>query len=680
MQKIYLLLLIFYSSILAAQTDTMYNTLDSVTVHAFLQNKNITIVPAAVNVVGKQLMQQFASGSLVNAISATPGVKMEERSPGSYRINIRGSSMRAPFGVRNVKVYYNDIPFTDAGGTTYLNALGYYNYSSLEIIKEPGSSLYGAGTGGVLLINGLDKNEPSNVQLNYTTGSYGLHNIHASATINTNNSVNKISLQHQQSNGYRNHSKLRRDIGSWLGVHKLNKHFSLKTTVLYSDLFYETPGALTLMEYNADPKAARPKAGASISAEEADAAIHQQTILAGVSLNSTITTGLQNNTVVFFNHTTLNNPAIRNYGKNIEPNIGARTTFSYIKNINAAKLTFHAGGELQQNFSIFYAYRNVGGERDTLQTKDEVHIQQAFAFAQATIEIKGWQLSGAMSYNAMHASFTNKFPFNNNKQTANYNNGFAPRVSLLKAISKTVVYATISKGFSPPASGELLPTGSNLNLQLQAEKGYNKSIGLRTSLLKNIFIDVNAYIFTLTNTIVQRRDASGGDYYINSGGTKQKGIEGSINYQTKPKGFIKESYTYVTYTYQHYRYKNFMQLDKNYSGNSLPGNAPNTISAGFMAGFKNNISFNANYLYSDGFYLNDANTDKAKAYRLLGLKAAYTTKFNKTQANIGFGVDNLLNETYSLGHDLNAFGGRYYNTAPGRNYYLQLNMLINYNK
>jgi iron complex outermembrane receptor protein len=50
---------------------------------------------------------------------------MEERSPGSYRLNIRGSSLRSPFGVRNVKIYYNNIPFTDPGGNTYLNSLAF---------------------------------------------------------------------------------------------------------------------------------------------------------------------------------------------------------------------------------------------------------------------------------------------------------------------------------------------------------------------------------------------------------------------------------------------------------------------------------------------------------------------------------------------------------------------------
>jgi iron complex outermembrane receptor protein len=36
------------------------------------------------------------------------------------------------------------------------------------------------------------------------------------------------------------------------------------------------------------------------------------------------------------------------------------------------------------------------------------------------------------------------------------------------------------------------------------------------------------------------------------------------------------------------------------------------------------------------------------------------------------GVDNLLDQKYSLGNDINGFGGRYYNAAPGRNYYVAL--------
>lgn len=106
---------------------------------------------------------------------------MEERSPGSYRINIRGSSLRSPFGVRNIKIYWNDIPVTDAGGNGYFNQFAFNNFSNIEMIKGPAGSLYGAGTGGVILMHSLEKTwKPANARLEYIAGSYGLQNIQSS--------------------------------------------------------------------------------------------------------------------------------------------------------------------------------------------------------------------------------------------------------------------------------------------------------------------------------------------------------------------------------------------------------------------------------------------------------------------------------------------------------------------
>src|SRR4051794_4374902 len=98
----------------AQETDTIKEkTLQEVVVRAYEQNRKLKEIPAAVNYVGQTNLERFNPVSLVQAINSTPGLRMEERSPGSYRMNIRGSSLRSPFGVRNVKIYFNDIPITD---------------------------------------------------------------------------------------------------------------------------------------------------------------------------------------------------------------------------------------------------------------------------------------------------------------------------------------------------------------------------------------------------------------------------------------------------------------------------------------------------------------------------------------------------------------------------------------
>ncbi|HSN10253.1 MAG TPA: Plug domain-containing protein, partial [Hanamia sp.] len=128
-------------------------TLENIIIKAYDQNRSLIDVAAPVSVTSQAQLNRFGNMSILPALNITPGVSMEERSPGRYRLNIRGSSLRSPFGVRDVKIYLNDIPLTDPTGNTYLNQLSFYNFNSIEIIKGPASSLYGAGIGGAMLIH-----------------------------------------------------------------------------------------------------------------------------------------------------------------------------------------------------------------------------------------------------------------------------------------------------------------------------------------------------------------------------------------------------------------------------------------------------------------------------------------------------------------------------------------------
>ncbi|MBK8609784.1 MAG: TonB-dependent receptor [Chitinophagaceae bacterium] len=94
--------------------------------------------------------------------------------------------------------------------------------------------------------------------------------------------------------------------------------------------------------------------------------------------------------------------------------------------------------------------------------------------------------------------------------------------------------------------------------------------------------------------------------------------------------------------------------------------------------FKKNIYLNTTYYYADKIFLDDANTAAADAYHLLGCRAGWKHNLkSQLQINIYAGIDNLLNSNYSLGNDINAFAGRYYNAAPKRNYYAGLSLQWN---
>lgn len=664
--------LCFLSPVFAQQEDSLrQTTLQEVVIRAFEQNRKLRDIPAAVNYVGQETLQQYNPSSLVSAVNATPGIHMEERSPGSYRINIRGSSLRSPFGVRNVKVYYNDLPFTDPGGNTYLNAFGYYNIRSIEIIKGPGSSLYGAGTGGVMLLQGIDTAQKKGVQADYSAGSYGLQNINAALITANQSSRNTIDFQHQQSNGYRVHTAMHRDVLNWNGLDKISDRTQLLTTFLYSHLYYETPGALTSSEFKTNPRQARPAAAGFPSAVQMNAHVDQQLFFGGLSLRQSFSDHFSNTSSAYGSYTNFQNPTIRNYSINAEPHTGGRTVFSFKTSAGQTRITIDAGAEYQQNFSTISVYKNKAGSADSMQSMDDVHTRQYFEFLQFSLENNNWLLTASSSLNNMDVNFRHYYPsiFPAN-QSKNFNNQLEPRFSLTKKFRTFSVYGSFAKGFSPPATTELLPSGSHINLDLEAEQGFNYELGIRGTLLHRLYVDVNGFMFYLNQTIVQRRDLSGGDYYTNSGKTKQRGIDTYISY---PVLFsipsLHNSLLWISHSWHPFFYDQFKQLSTDYSGNHLPGEPLHSVAAGCNLQTEIGLLLAITYSYNSKIPLNDANSAYANAFHLLGTKIAYTLPVTRVGIQVFAGGDNLLNQTYSLGNDINAAGGRYYNAAPGRNFY-----------
>jgi iron complex outermembrane receptor protein len=175
----------------------------------------------------------------------------------------------------------------------------------------------------------------------------------------------------------------------------------------------------------------------------------------------------------------------------------------------------------------------------------------------------------------------------------------------------------------------------------------------------------------LKHAIVIRTDSSGADYYVNSGGTIQKGVEVWLNGHiiNNTKNFISVLNVSNSFSYQPYRFNEYVIGSSVYSGNKVTG-VPRVIDvSGVDIKTRNNYYANITFNYTSSIPLNDANSVYAKPYHLLQMKIGKQFILKKCSINIFAGVDNLFNEVYSLGNDINSLGGRYFNPAPKRNYY-----------
>jgi iron complex outermembrane receptor protein len=645
--------------------------LEEITVRAYAQEKSYRAVPAAVAVVDGTQLSRFVNTSLVPAFNQMPGVRLEERSPGSYRVAIRGSSLRSPFGVRNVKVYWNDLPLTDAGGNTYLNQIDPGAVGTVEIIKGPGSSLYGAGTGGVLLFFQPPVEERS-VEAASTIGSYGLRNLQLNYRDGGREASHIVQYLHQQSDGYRDHTRMARDMVNSQFRFELSDKQVLETLLLYSDLYYQTPGGLTEAEFIANPRQARPAAGTLPGAQQQNAHIAQKSFLAGISHEYQLGKRLHNRTGVYGNLVEFGNAAIRNWERRAEQNLGARsiTTFDYER--DELRIKLQGGFEYQRTFSTIGTYQNVGGVAGALQSNDEVVALTGMLFGQGTAEWKTWVLTGGLSANDQSIVFQ-RLAVLPEYRVRQFPLAWMPRVAILKNLSSTMsAHASVSRGFSPPTLAEIRPSTTNFNSTLQPESGLNYELGWRGT--RGVLRwDVSLYHFALKETIVVRRDADGADFFVNAGSTRQNGLELLLHVQPRLESkSISRLQITAGATGQDFTFRDYAKVSTDFSGNQLTGVPREIYSLALDMAAHAGWYVNVSGLSTSRLPLDDGNTAFADAYTFVALKAGFRKATSRWVWDVFSGVDNALDQRYSLGNDLNAAGGRFYNVAPGRQYFAGL--------
>lgn len=670
--------LIAVAQLAAQQKDSLFSGADSlqaITIQAFNYKKQWKDVPVSIGIISAKQLQYIGTTNLLPLVNTIPGVRMEERSPGSYRLSIRGSLLRSPFGVRNIKVYWNSLPLTDGGGNTYLNLVDVPQLSSLEIIKGSAASLYGANTGGVVLLqsnNTFSDIAKNNYQASITGGSYGLLQNNVSWQYQSATFSSKLLQGHQQSDGYRQQSAMQKDNITWQSSFK-TKQQQFDILAFYTAHHYQTPGGITVAQMQQDPTLARLAANGLPSAIQQQTAIYNNTFFVGVHHLYKINNSFSTEAGLVFHHTDFKNPFITNYEKRDETNLGFNGKLIYQKQLKTINLQWLTGGEILANHSKIDDYGNRAGIQDTVQFKDDIFVNQWFAFTQLQISGNKWNVSGGLSANNQNYRYKRLTDGSIDFTHKTTDALLMPRLSALYKLSQQIsLYGLMAKGFSPPSLAEIRPSNRIFNTTLQPEYGWNVELGLKGGLWHNrLLFDVNYYHFRLQDAIVTRNNADGTQYFTNAGNTKQDGAEVWVQYHFLKSATrtFKSIYLTESYSYQPYQFTSYQQGVNNYSGNKLTGVPTHILVSGLAVEMTKGYFVNIFYNYTSSLPLTDANDAFADAYHLLQAKLGLAFKASKATIQLYVGGDNLLNQTYSLGNDINVAGKRFYNPATAINFY-----------
>ncbi|SUJ01599.1 Outer membrane cobalamin receptor protein [Sphingobacterium spiritivorum] len=682
-QTLSTLCLFFLTNQLVAQetklTDTVLNRLAPVQINAYFANQPLLSLTSSAKTLDSRLISSQNNSTFLTAINTVPGIRMEERSPGSYRLAMRGSLIRSPFGVRNTKIYLDEFPLTDAGGNTYFNLVDPAAVSSIHILKGPDGSVYGPNSGGVITIapNGFDTGSGSSLLLQ--GGSFGLfqEQLSTKQLVNPNYRF-AVDQSFTRSDGYRQNSALNKKTIQTAHQWDYSDKGQLKAIGFYADLGYRTPGGLTQAQYDENPKLARPAAGPNPGAADQKAGIYNKTFFGGLSNRYHITTHLTHVVSIFGSHSDIKNPFITNYEKRDEKNMGIRTYFSYADNSNQQlHWQMQLGLEAQNGRYKIDNYNNKGGVATDPQAKDDLKNGQHFYFLRSQVLVaQKLTLEGSLGLNYNTISYQNIFPVLADKwEKIDFENTWMPRFALSYLITpQMAIRSSVSKGLSAPTIAEVRSSDNIINRQLNPETGTNYEAGIRWETAdRRVIADVSYYYYRMDNAIIRQIRENGAEYYLNAGKTDQKGLEASLSgYLIAPRtsGWVQSLSLSSNLTYNDYKFKAYQVGENDYSGNKLTA-VPDWIWVNHTnIQFAQHIELNIMHNFTSRIPLNDANTAYGTKYHLLQAKLAWLCPINgKLQIQFFAGADNILDQKYSLGNDINAFGNRFFNAAPGRNYY-----------
>jgi iron complex outermembrane receptor protein len=666
---------IFNTSLAQTPIDTaMSGTLDSVVVNAFRTKSIGQFLPVSTARISAAIIQQEVNGTLLPAFNSVAGVRMEQRSEGSYRLAIRGSSLRAPFGIRNVKLYWNDVPFSDPTGNTYLNILPFTLVNGIEILKGPVGAAYGLGTGGAVLLQSnfvTDTIKQNTASLNLRAGSFGYIGQDLRVTLQQKNFHQTFFIANEKTEGWRDQSASSKKNITWLATLTKNKHI-IKGIALFTDLMYQTPGGLTLIQMKQNPRLARQATATLPGAVTQQTAVFNKTLFGSFHHNYQFTKNIDWQNFVVGSNTHFKNPFITNYETRHEKNasLGSHLIMRVHQPIGEIKIV--VGGEWQVQDANINNYGNKRGVRDTLQFADQITAQQGFLFANASLRFKKkWFLELGMSNAFMRYDYYRSTVLTETAQSKSNNGLLAPRMGVsYQAAKNTNLYFQISKGFSPPTLAEIRPSDGLFYKNLVPEYGWNFEAGLKGGVFQNkLRYTLAVYHFGIKDAIVRQNNNAGIEYFVNAGSTRQAGAELQLDYVTR---FSKshELQTAFGYAFQPYRFLQYQQAGNIFNGNDLTGNAKHQVTSSVTYNYKKSVSVFVRLQSLSSIPLTDANDVYASPFTLMQSGVSV----NHKRFRYFVSVDNLLNASYSLGNDINAAGRRFYNPSSPRTYMLGMNV------
>ena len=629
--------------------------------------------PASIDALAARVIREDnPQVNLSEALNRVPGIVVQNRQnyAQDLQVSSRGFGARSAFGVRGVRLIADGIPATMPDGQGQAATFDLASAERIEVLRGPFASLYGNASGGVVSIFTADGPERPTLDVGFGAGSFGQHreNLRFGGPFGAANILGNASRFH--TDGWREHSRADRDQLNVKAKGDLGGGVVTVVVNLLEQPGTQDPLGLTRAQFEANPRQV------DASAIQFDTRKTIQQGQGGVvwslpfgkadTLEARAYTG--NRTVVQFLSQSGDTPRgsggvvdlDRSYG-----GLGLRWTRK------AGALSLVAGADADRLDERRRGFVNDNGVAGALRRDEEDTVLATDVFAQVGWDVAAWTFSAGVRASRVRFGSDDDYVTAQNPDDSGgrtFSRTIPVAGVLFRASDRLHVYANAGEGFETPTFAEMAYRAggeSGLNFDLKPARSTQYEGGIKARLPGGLRLNADVFHIETRDEIVTNSASGGRTDFRNASRTKRDGFEAGLAWQL-PAGFEASlAYTALRARFSDAFTSNGVPVP---AGARLPG-VPDRVAQGEIAWRGGGFHVALDARHAGRVFVNEANADAAAAYTVADVRAGYEWQGRGWRVTTYARADNVSNRRYAGSVIVAEARGRYFEPAPGRNYY-----------
>lgn len=656
---------------------------------------------ASVDVVeGGELREGQAQVNLSESLGRVPGLVIRNRQnyAQDLQISVRGYGARATFGVRGVRLFVDGIPASAPDGSGQAANFPLGSADRIEVVRGPMAALYGASSGGALLLYTEDGQQPAQWRTGVVAGSDGLWRASTQVTGQTGTPQAPgwsyaLDVSGFATEGTRPQSAADRSTANM----KLSRPHEGGRTVLVFNRHSSSaldPQGLDRAAWDANPD--QTNSGAldfntrkTVSQTQVGLAFEQA--LGNGHKLELMGYGGQRQVVQFQSITVGAQAASGSSGAVIDLDRdywGWNARWRHEGDWQGGRLALSAGWASDHQSDSRKGYENFIGNTLGVQGKlrrDEVNRAQTLdPYVQAEWRTQDLTLMGGVRQTRTEYESTDRYIVGANKDDSGSKDYKAtlPVVGVRWQWSPAVqVFGSMGKGYEIPTLNEVAYRSggiSGFNTELHAARSTSAELGLRGRADK-LRWSATAFDIRTDDEIVVQNNTGGRTTFQNAGRTLRQGMELAGEWRTGPVT-LTSAYTWMRANYQDAFTTCVVTLCPNVNkpvqvpaGNRIPGLPMQQLmaQAAWDTGWAGSrVTLEARHV--GRVMVNDLNDDAAAAHTLFNLGVQFKQDQGDWTLREFVRVDNITDQKHAGSVIVNDGNKRFFEPGPGRKLLLGL--------